>query len=110
MSGTSVPPAGACWPCLRLTRDGVLLDLSVVPGAKRSEAVGLHDGALRLRLAAPPVDGKANDALLAWLAGELGCTRREVQLVRGASSRRKQVGLAMPLERVEAWLATRITR
>jgi uncharacterized protein len=110
MSQPSRPQADNAWPCLRTTREGVLLDLSVVPGAKHTEPAGLHDGALRLRLAAPPVDGKANDALLAWLSRELGCARREVQLVRGTSSRRKQVALAMPLERVEAWLATRITR
>ena len=60
------------WPCLRVAAGGVVLDLSVVPGAKRTELVGLHDGALRLRLAAPPVDGKANDALSAWLAAERG--------------------------------------
>lgn len=97
------------WACLRTGPDGVVLDLSVVPGAKRTEAVGLHDGALRLRLAAPPVEGKANDALLAWLAQELGLPRRSVQLLRGASSRRKQVLLAGADEaRVEAWLSARL--
>ncbi len=86
-----------------------MLDLSVVPGAKRTEVVGLHDGVLRLRLAAPPVEGKANDALLAWLAGELGCTRRKIQLVRGESSRRKQVAIAIPLEDIMAWIASRVS-
>jgi uncharacterized protein (TIGR00251 family) len=88
----------------------VVLDLSVVPGAKRTEVVGLHDGALRVRLAAPPVDGKANEALLAWLADELGCPRREICMVRGMSSRRKQVVTTVPTERVEAWLASRVPR
>ena len=86
-----------------------MLDLSVVPGAKRTEVVGLHDGVLRLRLAAPPVEGKANDALLAWLAGELGCTRRKIQLVRGESSRRKQVAIAIPLEDIMAGIASRVS-
>jgi hypothetical protein len=80
-------------PCVRAVDDGVVLDLSVVPGARRTEPVGLHDGALRLRLAAPPVDGKANDCLIAWLARELRLARRDVELLRGASSRRKQVML-----------------
>ncbi len=104
------PSPSEPWPCMRPAREGVVLDLSVVPGAKRTEVVGLHDGALRVRLAAPPVDGKANEALLAWLADELGCARREIQLLRGASSRRKQVAMTVPLERIEAWLACRVPR
>jgi uncharacterized protein (TIGR00251 family) len=88
----------------------VLLDVSVVPGAKRTEVVGLHDEALRVRLAAPPVDGKANEALLAWLADQLGCAKREIQLIRGASSRRKHLAIAVPMPRVEAWLASRVPR
>ena len=98
-------PASSAWPCLRATAQGVVLDLSVVPGAKRTELVGLHDGALRLRLAAPPVEGKANDALIAWLASALGLARRDVELLRGASARRKQLLLKTSLEDVSAWLA-----
>ena len=93
------------WPCVRQTAQGVVLELSVVPGAKRCEKVGLHGGALRVRLAAPPVDGKANEALLRWLAAELGLPLRALSLTRGAASRRKQVVLAVPLEAVLAWLA-----
>ena len=92
------------WPCARPTNDGVILDLSVVPGAKRTELIGLHDGALRVRLAAPPVDGKANDALLAWLADQLGLARRALTLVRGASARRKQVIVPVTVDAVQAWL------
>ena len=74
-----------------LTRHGTRLWLavSVVPNAKRSGADGTHDGALRVRLAAPPVDGKANDTLIAWLAGELDLPRRALTLVRGQTARRK---------------------
>ncbi|TXH56784.1 MAG: DUF167 domain-containing protein [Burkholderiaceae bacterium] len=67
------------------------LAVSVVPNARRSGADGLHDGALRVRLAAPPVDGKANEALLAWLADTLGLRRRDLALVRGQTARRKWV-------------------
>ena len=105
MSPPGDDAAASGWPCLRVAADGVMLDLSVVPGARRTELVGLHDGALRLRLAAPPVDGKANDALSAWLAAELGLARREVELLRGVSSRRKQVLLHTGLAQVSAWLA-----
>ena len=92
-------------PCLSARGDGVLLQLSVVPNAKRTEVDGLHDGALRVRLAAPPIDGRANEALVAWLAKSLGVARRDVELVRGESSRRKQVAIGVPLEAATAWLA-----
>jgi hypothetical protein len=83
-----------------------VLDISAVPGAKRTEVVGLHDGALRLRLAAPPVDGKANDEIVAWLAQSLGLPRRGVQLLRGPTSRRKQIQIDAPEAVVNAWLST----
>lgn len=93
------------WPCLRAQgAQACVLDVSVSPNARRTACDGLHDGALRVRLAAPPVDGKANDALQAWLADELGCARRDVQLRRGLASRRKQFVLALPAERVSNWL------
>jgi uncharacterized protein (TIGR00251 family) len=104
----STPPQDKPWPCVRSSANGVVLDLSVVPGAKRTEPVGLHDGALRLRLAAPPVDGKANEALLAWLADDLQCARRDVRLLRGAAGRRKQVALEIPMARVVDWLTRRL--
>jgi uncharacterized protein (TIGR00251 family) len=96
--------ASSNWPCLRAVEGGVVLDLSVVPGAKRTELIGMHADALRVRLAAPPVDGKANDALIVWLADELGVPRRAVELLRGTSSRRKQVRVEVPLAIAQAWL------
>lgn len=92
------------WPCLRGDGEGCVLDLSVQPGAKRSGIDGLHDGALRVRLAAPPVDGKANAQLLGWLADELRCARRDLKLLRGEASRRKQVQVALPEQAVATWL------
>jgi hypothetical protein len=92
------------WPCLRAADAGCVLDLSVQPGAKRTGVDGLHDGALRVRLAAPPVDGKANAQLLAWLATELRCPKRDLQLLRGEASRRKQVQVALPEQAVATWL------
>jgi len=94
------------WPCASAASDGhTSLLVAVMPNAKRTEAVSLHDGALRVRLAAPALEGRANDALVAWLAAELQLTRREVLLKQGASSRRKRLLLQCPLQRVEAWLA-----
>lgn len=92
------------WPCLAARGEGAVLLLAVVPNARRTGADGLHDGALRVRLAAPPVDGKANDTLLAWLADELHLPRRAVTLTRGASGRRKQVELGLDAATVARWL------
>ncbi len=88
--------------------DGVLLQLSVMPNAKRTEADGLHDGALRVRLAAPPIDGRANEALVAWLAKSLGVPRRDVEVLRGESSRRKQVAITVSFEDASRWLAQQL--
>lgn len=98
------------WPCLRLDHKGpqpkVILDLSVSPNAKRTELVGWHDGALRVRLSAPPVDGAANDALRKWLAHELGVPQAKVTLLRGATGRRKQWAIDITEAAVIAWLST----
>jgi uncharacterized protein (TIGR00251 family) len=89
-----------------LTRHGphLWLAVSVVPNAKRTGADGLHDGALRVRLCAPPVDGKANEVLVQWVAGELGLARRDVTLVRGQTSRRKWLEVDGPQEVTAAWV------
>ena len=91
--------------CLSRHGDVLWLAVSVVPNAKRTGADGLHDGALRVRLAAPPVDGKANETLIAWLAGELGVPRRGVTLVRGQTARRKWIALDVGQAELAAWLA-----
>ncbi len=70
---------------------GVSIAVQVIPRAHKSEIVGLHGDALKVRLAAPPVEGAANEALVAYLAGRLGLRRREVSLVSGEHSRRKVV-------------------
>lgn len=73
------------------TPGGVRIRLHVQPRASRTEAAGLHGGALKIRLAAPPVDGAANEALVRWLAEELGVPRSAVALTAGLSSRAKTV-------------------
>ncbi|MDD5295568.1 MAG: DUF167 domain-containing protein [Rhodocyclaceae bacterium] len=82
-------------PWLRQAADGsVTLSLHIQPGASRTQSAGLHGEALKLRLAAPPVDGKANTCLVAFLAEFLGCPKSTVELVSGASSRQKRVRIA----------------
>lgn len=70
---------------------GVELALQVQPRASRTEIVGPHGGALKLRLAAPPVDGEANDELIRFLAKALGVPKSAVEIVSGATGRRKRV-------------------
>jgi len=72
----------------------VRFDVRVQPRASRSEIVGEYDGAIRVRLSAPPVDGAANDALVDLLARELSVARRNIAIVSGASSRNKSVAVA----------------
>lgn len=76
---------------LRPGVDGVGLTLHVQPGASRTALAGEHGDALKVRLAAPPVDGRANDCLLAFLAERLGVPRSALLLRSGHASRRKVV-------------------
>jgi uncharacterized protein (TIGR00251 family) len=70
---------------------GVELELLVQPRASRTKVAGVHDGRLKVQLAAPPVDGEANAALVEFLADALGVRKAEVTLVRGETGRRKTV-------------------
>ena len=74
--------------------DGVTLRLHIQPGAKKTEVAGLHGEALKIRLAAPPVDGKANACLVAFLADRLGVARASIRLVSGDTSRAKRVRIS----------------
>jgi uncharacterized protein (TIGR00251 family) len=76
---------------LRAEGDDAVITLHVQPGAKKTEVAGLHGEALKIRLAAPPVDGKANDCLVAFLAKRLGVPKSRVALIAGDSSRSKRV-------------------
>lgn len=72
----------------------LLLILHIQPGAKKTEVAGEHGDALKIRLAAPPVDGKANAALQAFVAERLGVGRAAVTLKSGQTSRRKVLAVA----------------
>lgn len=80
---------------VRVTDGGlVLVSLRVQPRASRTELAGILEGQeLRVRVAAPPVDAAANEALIRFLADELDLPRSAVWLVRGDTSRRKQVAI-----------------
>ncbi|MDR2031939.1 MAG: DUF167 family protein [Azoarcus sp.] len=80
---------------LREADDGaLLLALHIQPGAKRTGFAGLHGEAAKVRLAAPPVDGKANAALCAFLADICGAPRSAVTLLGGERARAKRIRIA----------------
>ena len=72
----------------------VVLDVRVIPRAPRTVVDGRRGGAILIRLAAPPVDGAANDALLRFLSDTIGSPRRAIRLVSGEKSRDKRVAIA----------------
>lgn len=74
--------------------NSVRLTLHIQPGAKKTEIAGEHGDALKIRLAAPPVDGKANQALMNYLAERFGVPQRQVTLKQGETSRRKVVEIS----------------
>lgn len=71
-----------------------VLDIRVMPRAQKTMVGGERDGALLVRLAAPPVEGAANAALVDFLASALNLPRRRIRIVGGRRSRRKRVAIA----------------
>ena len=90
---------------LRESSGRTTLTLHIQPGAKKTEVIGLHGDALKIRLAAPPVDGKANKALCAFIAEKLELPPRDVTLATGTTSRHKTLRIpSLPPEEVMARL------
>ena len=76
-------------------KDGVVLfDVRVVPRSSRSEIVGEHDGALKIRLASPPVDGAANAELPQLLAKSFGVAKAQIEIVSGLTSKVKRISIS----------------
>jgi uncharacterized protein len=82
-----------------LRRDGNdwLLDCWLQPRGGRDALLSLHDGALKIRIGAPPVDGAANEALIRFIAAEFGVGRSQVLLESGQTSRRKRLRVRGPV-------------
>jgi uncharacterized protein (TIGR00251 family) len=76
-------------PCLHPTPDGCTLAVRVHPGARRNAVTGTHADALKIALTTPPVDGRANEALIAFLADVLHLPKSNITLVTGATTRSK---------------------
>jgi uncharacterized protein len=78
---------------ITVTKDGVILNIHATPRASKSQVQGLYGDALKVRLQAPPVDGKANEALLEFLSDTLGVPQRRLTLVSGQTGRQKRVAV-----------------
>ncbi|PWB51832.1 MAG: YggU family protein [Nitrosomonadales bacterium] len=78
-------------PWYRIDGDRAILTLHIQPGAKRTGIAGIHDGALKIRIAAPPVEGQANAKLLDFLKKAFDVPSSRVILRQGSSGRRKVV-------------------
>lgn len=73
------------------TKDGAILSIHIQPRASTTECVGIHGDAIKIRVAAPPVDGAANDQLIRFLARQLSVPIASVQIHSGAGGRHKRV-------------------
>jgi len=81
-------------PWLREEPGGIVLEVLVQSRASRTRVAGEHGGRLKIQLAAPPVDGEANAALVEFLADALGVRKADVAIVRGETGRRKTIRVA----------------
>jgi uncharacterized protein (TIGR00251 family) len=82
---------------MALTRDtpeGLIVNVRVVPRSDRDEVVGVHGESLKIRINAPPIDGKANDRLVRFLSAQLDIPVSGIQIIRGLKTREKQLFVA----------------
>jgi hypothetical protein len=85
-------------PCFHWEGDDLILDCHLQPKASKDEFAGLHGERLKIRLTAPPVEGKANAQLLAFLARAFGVAKSQVVLLSGELNRQKRVRIRSPLK------------
>ena len=76
---------------LRESKNGLTFDIQVIPHASRAEISGVQEGALKIKVTAPPVEGAANEACIKLLAKELGLKKSRMEISSGAKSRKKTV-------------------
>jgi uncharacterized protein len=87
--------------------DGCTLQVRIHPGARKNAITGMHAGALKISLTTPPVDGRANEALIAFLSDQLNIPKARINLISGPTSRSKTLRIAtLTAPQVEAALLT----
>ncbi len=93
-------------PFYTASPQGLIVNIHLQPGASRDLVSGLHGEALKVRVTAPPAEGRANRALIRLLARELGLPPSAVSILAGASSRNKKIRILCPPERINTVAAT----
>ncbi|MES3020023.1 MAG: DUF167 domain-containing protein [Pseudomonadota bacterium] len=83
-------------PWCSATPRGVRLAVQITPNAKKTEVVGVHDDVLKLKLQAQPIEGKANEALVRFLAEALALPRSAISITHGHTNKRKLIEVAAP--------------
>ncbi|MGZ3742246.1 MAG: DUF167 domain-containing protein [Pseudobdellovibrionaceae bacterium] len=84
------------------TERGVKLTLFIQPKASKNEIIGPHNGALKIKITAPPVDGKANAALVEFLSDVLDIPKHQIEILKGETGRNKSVEvLGLSLEEIQ---------
>jgi len=86
--------------------NGLVLSLYIQPKAKRTEVIGIYGQYLKLRVKAPPIDNKANEALLLWLTLQLNIPRKTIHILCGEHARYKRIKIETTLTR--EWVATQL--
>jgi uncharacterized protein (TIGR00251 family) len=76
---------------LRESKNGLTFDIQVIPHASRAEIAGVQEGAFKVKVTAPPVEGAANEACIKLLSKELGLKKSQMEIFSGAKSRKKTV-------------------
>ncbi len=91
-----------------VTREDIILDVRIQPRASKDEIVGFHGNRLKIRITAPPVDGKANQHLIAYLASVFKVPRRDIVLLAGETGREKRIKVISPSV-MPVWLQSFMT-
>jgi hypothetical protein len=92
---------------IEVTKDAIRLHIFIQPKSSKNEIVGPHNGLLKIKITAPPVDGKANEGLIEFLSDYFDIPKRNLILVRGETGRKKTLELrGISLEQVHLKLGT----
>ncbi len=91
-----------------VAREDIILDVRIQPRASKDEIVGFHGNRLKIRITAPPVDGRANQHLIAYLASVFKVPRRDIVLLAGETGREKRIKVISPSV-MPVWLQSFMT-
>ncbi len=95
---------------IEVTKEAIRLHIFIQPKASKNEIIGPHSGLLKIKITAPPVDGKANEGLIEYLSDYFDIPKRNIIIIRGETSRKKTLELrGISLEQVHIKLGTLLT-